>query len=174
MSYQEDIQKIIDGALTEKTFSLEIIEKIKALKDKVAALELENKQFKDANTSYSNAHVKLNEEIAALRSKCDSWALRADEISKKEKVADRTAYEMETHAATDIDPKKYYRTVDRGLAVAMVEGGAELVTINRLNEKRVEFCLKHDSPEELAETYWRGQMAVEPQHYFSTMRSLKS
>lgn len=94
MNYQEKISSIVEEALTEKTFSLEIITKIKQLKDDfdvlVASSEVSKKRIIELETENKSLH-SINDRITEENK---TWQLRENQIIEAEKVADKKTYEL--------------------------------------------------------------------------------
>jgi len=93
--YQQKIDEVLTQALTEKTFSLEIIEKIKSLKDGFEA----NTKLVDELSERLKFTTKQNEElrttISDTNSKLDAYIKRESEIKTKEIALDKTNYELD-------------------------------------------------------------------------------
>lgn len=95
MDYRKKIDEVIDQALTEKTFSLEIIEKIKSLRDGFqTALEkidiLEKNGIHDAKII-----IDLRQDKEALTKKVNDFTSREGALAEKEKQQDKSAYELD-------------------------------------------------------------------------------
>ena len=67
-NYKEKIDEVLDQALTEKTFSLEIIEKIKSLHDGFASSQETIKQNNETIKLLNENATKANQEINKLSS----------------------------------------------------------------------------------------------------------
>lgn len=95
MDYQTQIEEVLTQAITEKTFSLEIIEKIKSLKDGFEA----NKKLVDSLNERIESLVTNNKQLSFdlnnARIKLDTYLKREEEILKKEKELDRNNYELQ-------------------------------------------------------------------------------
>jgi len=90
-NYKIKIEEVLTQALTEKTFSLEIIEKIKSLKDGFEASQLLLK----TNTEVID---NLNKQIIILRKDQESlneYKKRESEIKDKENSLAKKDYELE-------------------------------------------------------------------------------
>lgn len=93
--YQAKIEEVITQALTEKTFSLEIIEKIKSLKD---GFEANEKLVEELNKrlefiTKENNEVKSNLNITI--EKLNKYIERENAIKEKETALAKTNYELE-------------------------------------------------------------------------------
>lgn len=102
--YKSKVDEILEQALTEKTFSLEIVEKIKALRDDFKTVSDKNEELtKSLNdkivtiTSLTNTNNSLNLELTAYK-------YRERAISDAEKKADKINYELvfQTQRANEI------------------------------------------------------------------------
>lgn len=93
--YQEKIEEVITQALTEKTFSLEIIEKIKSLKD---GFESSQKTIELLTLSGESSGKTINElrtQNESLSSRVKSFEDRESNIRTKEKELEKNIYELE-------------------------------------------------------------------------------
>lgn len=95
MENQKEFEALIEKILTEKTFSLEIIETIKSLKEKAAfcekSLEERDSVVKDLSTKLTEAR---NNEKNALSELNDARML-LEKIEEKEAKMDKTIYELD-------------------------------------------------------------------------------
>lgn len=95
MDYQDKISTIVEEALTEKTFNLEIITKIKTLKDDFEQLTVKNegqsRRINDLETENKSIRT-INEKLLADN---NAYKVRENEIAKSEKEADKSKYELE-------------------------------------------------------------------------------
>jgi chromosome segregation ATPase len=89
--YQKKIDAIVEEALTEKTFSLEVVQKIKALKDDLADLqEANNKWREDFNDQKitlgkeTSERLRLEERVEKLQQDIEGWESREDNLIKRE------------------------------------------------------------------------------------------
>ena len=68
----------------------------------------------------------------------------------------------------------FYNTSDLALAT-MISLYYLLEAINRQNPNKAEFVFKRDeSLDKLIESYWRGELTVEPQTYFNQLKIIKA
>ena len=95
MSYQEDIQKILDQALTEKTFSLDVIDRIKALRDAVVSQEAQNKQLLERVKTLEEDSRDWRDKYTSSVAVSTEWMKRSESVLEREKTADRMNYELE-------------------------------------------------------------------------------
>ena len=68
-----------------------------------------------------------------------------------------------------------YNTSDLGCATALVVVGAELITLDRSNLRRVVFVFSNTS--ELStnvEAYWSGRLSIDAKAYFEGLKWLKA
>lgn len=117
MSYQDDIQKILDQALTEKTFSLDVIDRIKALRDSCVSLE-------DVNKKATERIAWLEKESAEWKTKYDAangvaaeWSKRSVEVMNREKVADLKEQELKFQTSRGNEIKEMFMHVFRNPTV---------------------------------------------------------
>lgn len=73
-----------------------------------------------------------------------------------------------------IDENNIYRTADLSLAAAL-QLYKPLIGVDRQNPRRAEF-LFDQSPElnKLVESFWRGELKVDPRAYFAALREIKA
>ena len=70
--------------------------------------------------------------------------------------------------------KDFYRTADLALATAVFLF-YPLEAIDKQNPRKAQFLFKRESQlDELIESYWRGELKVEPQAYFNALRIIKA
>lgn len=68
----------------------------------------------------------------------------------------------------------YYQTSDIALATAL-SLWYPIESIDKTAPQKAIFLFKRDQKfDELIETYWKGGLRVEPQHYFNQLRNIKS
>lgn len=68
----------------------------------------------------------------------------------------------------------FYRTADLALATTVFLF-YPLEAIDKQNPRKAQFLFKRNSQlDELIESYWRGELKVEPQAYFNTLRVIKA
>lgn len=90
-NYKTKIEEVLTQALTEKTFSLEIIEKIKSLKDGFEANQLLIKNKDEQIVELKKIEVAYNE----VCKKLEEYRKRENEIKDKENALAKTNYELE-------------------------------------------------------------------------------
>ncbi len=113
MNYVEKIEEILNETLTEKTFNLEIIGKIKTLKDDFQALQETNKKQEDLLTERYRQIEVLTGEKTKLTAKVEGFEKREHEISLKEKELDKNKYELEFQRNRAIEIKELFGIVFR-------------------------------------------------------------
>lgn len=92
MEITKEIDDIIEKALVDKTFSLEVIEKIKELKERVIELDSVKEENKNLKKSLTTAETEIGYKEGAL----ENWNKREEELKTREaKVT-----ESETKAAS--------------------------------------------------------------------------
>lgn len=94
-NYKQKIEEVLTQALTEKTFSLEIIEKIKSLKD---GFEASTKLVDELNNRlefYSKENNELKDNLSKTTEKLDKYIKREEVIKDKESALKKTEYELE-------------------------------------------------------------------------------
>jgi len=73
-----------------------------------------------------------------------------------------------------LNEKNFYRTADLALA-AVIFLFYPLEAIDKQNPRKAQFLFKRNSElDELIESYWRGELKVEPQAYFNALRVIKA
>jgi chromosome segregation ATPase len=94
-NYQEKIQSVIEEALTAKTFSLEIIEKIKSIKDHDAFLEKELETTKIRSDEQSKRIGSLSADKDLLQMKVNDFEKRESDLRTKEAEQNKLRYELQ-------------------------------------------------------------------------------
>lgn len=70
--------------------------------------------------------------------------------------------------------ENYYRTSDMALATVISLSHA-IEEVDRQNPRRAEFCFEQSVDlNKLIEDYWKGELQVEPQKFFSQLRTVKA
>lgn len=68
----------------------------------------------------------------------------------------------------------YYRTSDLSLATVISLSHA-IEEVDRQNPRRAEFCFRQSADlNQLIDSYWKGELRVEPQKFFSQLRTVKT
>lgn len=113
MDYQKKVSEIIELALTEKTFSLEVIDKIKSLRDDVISLseklEQANKTIEDLRKEKTEINFLLNK----ANEKLSNIDTRETELIKKEKEQEKLRYELSFQQQRANEIKELFSTVFR-------------------------------------------------------------
>ena len=74
-----------------------------------------------------------------------------------------------------INEKELYRTADLALASAIFLYYPVEAIDRGLNSRKAYFLFKRDTElDELVESFWRGELKVEPQAYFQALRTIKA
>lgn len=149
MNYQEKISTIVEEALTEKTFSLDIITKIKELKDDFAKLLEENKTLVNRNIDMGVRNEELSKMNTQLVNKNIEYSAREEVLTQKEKEADKKEYELAFQTKRGDEIKELFGIVFKNptLQTAVyrntqkpVESGSYLNSVNE-NETTTETIL---------------------------------
>jgi regulator of replication initiation timing len=89
--YSQEMQSILDQALTEKTFNLEIVDRIKEMKDALIKLEEEMDEAKKKIALLVEENIKLvhekSEKTVTIKSQEETinlWQKREDDLKKRE------------------------------------------------------------------------------------------
>ncbi len=104
MKTQQKIEEIINEAVTEKTFSLEIIAKIQDLKEEFNALtrqsEIDLENAKESRKQIENLTIKLSEKSTLL----SAYELREEELTtwEKERAVKDVELKFQTSRANEI------------------------------------------------------------------------
>lgn len=73
-----------------------------------------------------------------------------------------------------LDGKDFYRTADLGLIV-VISLSYPIELIDRQNPKKAEFLFETSNELiALVESYWRGELLIEPQKYFNQLKIIKT
>lgn len=113
MDYKEKIDGIINEAITEKSFSLEIIERIKSLRD---GFETAQKRIEDLEKSlglYQKSDTELRTEKKNLIIKVDAFEQREKSIGEKEAKLAMTEYELKFQKERAQEIKELFSAVFR-------------------------------------------------------------
>lgn len=87
-NYENKINSIIEEAVTEKTFSLDIINKIKALRDDFSVISKSYELLKDVHERQSDSYKKITDEYNKLLERVNSFEKRESELILREKQLD--------------------------------------------------------------------------------------
>ena len=69
---------------------------------------------------------------------------------------------------------QYYKTSDLALATT-ISLSFSIESIDKTHPRRVFFVFRHDKDlDKLIKSYWRGELKVEPQAFFSQLKSIKT
>ena len=82
-AYRNKIDEIISEATEKRTFSLEIIEKIKEMKDNFSLIEIENDNLKDIRDLFAKENSEVKNKLTDLTKKYE------DLLKKKSDIEDR-------------------------------------------------------------------------------------
>lgn len=97
MDYIKKVNEVIEEALTEKTFNLEIIGKIKDIRDELAKLQ-ESDKTKDEVIRVANIEIgKFKTALDTMSAKCIEYEKREKDLSAGEKIL----YQKEQTAANE-------------------------------------------------------------------------
>lgn len=73
-----------------------------------------------------------------------------------------------------LNEKDFYKTADLAL-VTVIFLSYPIEAIDRQNPRKAQFLFKRNNQlDELIESYWRGELRVEPQAYFNALRIIKA
>lgn len=95
MDYKEKIEEVLTQVLTEKTFNIDVIEKIKSLKDGFESSTKLVDELKSRLDFITKENTQLNQKNGELHIKLDTYIQRENDISDKEKNLAKTNYELE-------------------------------------------------------------------------------
>jgi regulator of replication initiation timing len=84
MTTTDEITKLVEKVLVEKTFSLEIIDQIKKIRDDYNDLEKKFKEKETINKELYETNLKLSTENSDLKSKGESVSNREKIVAEKE------------------------------------------------------------------------------------------
>lgn len=113
MDYQVKIDEILTQAVTEKTFSLEIIEKIKSLRDAVNVMEVQSKLDKKTTDDLNKTLMDVRGNYSDISIKLEAYKKRETELATKEKVAERQDYALQFQKARADEIKEMFMHVFR-------------------------------------------------------------
>lgn len=84
MTFQEEVNKLIEKALVEKTFSLEIVEQIKKMRDDYISMEASLKSSKENNDNLFKRNQELETENTTLKARDVNVSSREKVVKEKE------------------------------------------------------------------------------------------
>jgi organic radical activating enzyme len=113
IEYKKQIEEIIETALTEKTFSLEIIEKIKSLRDGFAEAIEKNKELEEDLRKLRAEHSVTVEKLSKTKLTLEECQIREAELVKREKEQDKKDYELEFQKKRAEEVKELFGIVFR-------------------------------------------------------------
>jgi len=90
-TYKEKLDAIVEEVVTEKTFSLEVVNRIKALKDEFELLQKDHKKVQEDLKEERKVHKETAEERNTLKTaleestkRLEAWETRAKDIIARE------------------------------------------------------------------------------------------
>lgn len=95
MDYKKQIDVILEGALQEKTFSLEAVEKIKELRDKFLETELELKSMCETADARYKENTRLDGVISKLREEIKVFTEKEEQVARYLIEKDKLEYQLE-------------------------------------------------------------------------------
>ena len=113
MDYQKKVSDIIELALTEKTFSLEVINKIKQLRDDVISLSNMNEQANKTIEDLRKEKIETNNLLEKATNRLANIETRETELVKKEKEQEKLRYELGFQKQRADEIKSLFDTVFR-------------------------------------------------------------
>ncbi len=115
--YQTAIDQILQEAVTEKTFTLDIVDKIKRLKNDFA---LATKKIEDLRKEKQEVYaesVNLKSEVRQLTDQQDGYDKRLADLVKREAQQERLAYELDFQRQRSTEIKELFGIVFRNPVV---------------------------------------------------------
>lgn len=80
----DELTKLIDQMVQEKTFSMEAVSAINVLREKAEAMEETIKVSKEAHEDCAKRYNELSDEKSKLQNQLSTWKIRESEIAKRE------------------------------------------------------------------------------------------
>ena len=90
----QKIDDIISEAITAKTFSLEIVEKIKSLRDDFGTEVTKNETLEKTNADLISGNNDLATQVSKLTAEVQTFKVRETSIAEKEKMLEKNEYEL--------------------------------------------------------------------------------
>lgn len=115
--YQKKISEIIEQVLTEKTFNLEIVEKIKRLREDVSFLTSEVERLNKEKEDLEKRNEDLSQKLADTEESLNSLKSKEKEILKREKNIEKMQYELEFQKARAEEIRQLFEIVFRNPTV---------------------------------------------------------
>lgn len=84
-TYKEKLDAIVEEVVTEKTFSLEVVNRIKALKDEFEVLQNNHKKSQEDLKEEKKAHRETIEERDILKLALEEFSKQLENMQKREK-----------------------------------------------------------------------------------------
>jgi hypothetical protein len=82
---------------------------------------------------------------------------------------------IEVHHIPQYDPTAVFTTFDLGAAAALVHMGFELLSLDRVNPKKIKFVFKkNEQIEQMVSSYWADTLSVGARGFFDTIKMLKN
>ncbi|MFH1623658.1 MAG: DUF5659 domain-containing protein [Pseudomonadota bacterium] len=83
--------------------------------------------------------------------------------------------ENEDVEVLNYDDPNWYFTFDLGLSAALISAGFSLVSIDRKNLSKAQFCFRRsEGMDKTIEAYWSDTLLTKARTYFDTLKMLKN
>jgi hypothetical protein len=136
MDYQKQIDAILEQALTEKTFNLDVIGKIKELRDGFSKAQEQIKDYIENKKNNEIAYSKLLKEKQEvllenekLVSTITEWKKREEELVKREKTASILEVNLQNQTRRADEIKELFGWLIKGPTVVRTKSGTIPITV---------------------------------------------
>ena len=121
--YQAKIQSIIEAAMTEQTFSLEIINRIKELNDGFISATKEIEVLEKKLQTVLENNGTLNAQLCNANTKLRTFEERESKLIEREKSADRLEWERNSATSSKQEIKELVSMVFRNPVLKFNQSG---------------------------------------------------
>ena len=116
-NYQTAIDQLLQEAVTEKTFTLDIVDKIKRLKDDFASATKTIEDLRKEKQEMYVESVNLQSEVRRLTNQQDGYDKRLADLVEREARQERLAYELDFQRQRSTEIKELFGIVFRNPVV---------------------------------------------------------
>lgn len=113
----EDLNKVIDQIVTEKTMSLEAVDAIKQMRERNNTLRETNSRLEKTNNDYAEKLITFQEDIKKLKEERDHILAMDSAFKVREEKATRQECEVEKHKAVSDTYSTVFQIIFRNTTV---------------------------------------------------------
>ena len=115
--YQTAIDQLLQEAVTEKTFTLDIVDKIKRLKDDFASATKTIEDLRKEKQEACTESLNLQSKVYQLTDQQDGYDKRLADLVEREAQQERLAYELDFQRQRSTEIKELFGIVFRNPVV---------------------------------------------------------